>query len=115
MIWFVFGNYYSVKNKLPKELSRLAILLKKIPVWKTVSNKTLKENKDDELQPVERKCLKCDECTYCLIKKDLEAIKKKKKDENDSNIKILNEFFYFITLFLFLSTNLSIWFIIATN
>ena len=125
MLWFVSANYYPGK-KLPFFFSVITLILTKSPCWKfpvdmvvvKPAPSVMKENENDNKQPSNNlayKCGKCEECEFCLVKKEADNVKKKKKDKIDHEIKVLNDFFFLLAFLAFFITNLIIWAIIANN
>jgi hypothetical protein len=116
MIWFVMANYYMTKNKTPFLLDKLADLLSKICCWKMPAPVASppKLEQSNELTN-SHKCSKCEECSFCFIKKDTEAKKSAKKSKNDFKIKVLNEFIFILMVLAFFTTDLVIFLIIAYN
>jgi len=116
MVWFISANYFQVKNKIPPSLEKAADFLIKIYCWKIPEHIVFppKMSPSDEITN-SYKCSKCEECSFCFIKKDTDAMKAAKKGKNDFKIKALNEFFFIIMFLCFFITDLSIFLVIASN
>jgi hypothetical protein len=123
MIWFIIANQFLISKEIPYFFEKLANLLSYLKCCKWQASKVVFDAKKEEEEEVDNnpddssatRCFKCQECSFCLIKKKNDTIEKNNKSKHEFKIKILNDFFFLFMLFLFISTNLIIWILITTN
>lgn len=123
--WFLIANKFLAKSKTPKLLTCLALRIRSVFILNFIKRKTnensstVSPNKDElETQANENntsktRCNKCDLCEKCEQKSLNDEEKKVKKDLNESNVSLLNYFFWFVLLTFMVASDLIIWLLIS--
>ncbi len=120
MIWFIIANQLLISKEIPYFFDKLANLLSYLKCCKWQASKVVVNSKKEDVDnstddSSATRCFKCQECSFCLIKKKNDTIEQNNKSKHEFKIKILNDFFFLFMVFLFISTNLIIWILITTN